>query len=1171
VKGGAERVGRELAGALPALLVAFTWAALSAPAREALASPGEGGAVAPVLSDVVFDDLDGDGIREGGEGPLAGVVVDLYRDDNGDGRLDSGDPFVRSVTTEADGRFTLPGVEPGPYILHLTRSRWHHPALAGRPCRTVFGVPRDVKVRLDRIWGNRRQYFIDSLRSGLAALNPYVLYNVQLFTNNHLRYAAAAGDTATLDDLADVYLTSFDYLREQTHYVYYYWPGYPRESVHELEAPARMWTGDPALTENGQVGVEYILVSSQFLYAVANLINAILDLPPERRTPRMDELVSSFAPVILVDHYDRWIFAGQGIFQVRGWGGEVGLYNHREFLEKKLNREFGTTVEDPVSYLNAVTDTDMWILAGVVEMLAAHDRDPDAVPMSSQERERLLEYVGVGLALIADRLSPSDLTDFVGVPVTGLNFDLGAWDDHSGHAYSGYTGDTSPLGQPPMPAENTGWDVSHARRFVHVFETLHRRRSVTGASFPDSTVMRGIANQLAYGAFNKSLETPLLANYMDGTNGWYRVGYHGETDPGYPPYGLTTALATGGYGFWSEFNDDVGAIRDALIERIGHIQHADLSGNGRDLTLSGAARADWPDNNGAPRGYVTFDGVDDYFDAGGDRAFATPTGTVEFWFRPTRTGIREDLVNIYENSYQDYLLIGRSADDRILVWVEDDDAVIVGVNSVAHIATGEWNHVAVTQDGSGVRIFINGVESAVTGVNSGRWTQHLYVRGAWFGKSHWSTFSGDMDDVRIYDAALPADEIARHARRDCVVAEWSFDAPDEGYLIFNASLTPDGKNGGAVAFDGEDDYIRAYPDPAMASAAGTISFWIRPDRYDRDEDLVHIAETNYYDYLLIRRLADGAIYVRIEDDDLGKVSITSTEKLTVGLWNHVAVTQDGAGVKIYVNGHESAVSGTNSAFWTGHLDIKVARVGTGAWLLPFKGLMDDLCILSCARPPGVPAPPASDAHLLARWEFDEPREAAVADFVTSYYGISYGASDSLNLLMFLPTFLERQAVAAAFVADQDEDVTITVTLRRLGVSVEPALLDFGILDPGQTVISPVPCAVTNTGNDAEDVGLRIKEADSLDLWTAASAPGADAYSLSARLGETAGVFGVNDLLSAASQPEWCDGTRFGGGGHDLPAGEAVKLWLQFKAPTAISDDGGAPHHVTIEVSCRAAE
>ena len=111
-----------------------------------------------------------------------------------------------------------------------------------------------------------------------------------------------------LDDLAEVYLTAYYSLELENQYLYYYIPGHPRETWLSLDPSAYMWVDTN--------GVESILVSSQFLYAVADLINAILDISPADRTANMNDLITNYAPVIITDHYERWIYDDQGIFQV---------------------------------------------------------------------------------------------------------------------------------------------------------------------------------------------------------------------------------------------------------------------------------------------------------------------------------------------------------------------------------------------------------------------------------------------------------------------------------------------------------------------------------------------------------------------------------------------------------------------------------------------------------------------------------------------------------------------------------------------------------------------------------------------------------------------------------------------------------------------------------------
>jgi hypothetical protein len=67
---------------------------------------------AGTIKGAVFDDVDGDHLRDTGEGPLAGWVV--YLDRNQNRRRDSNEPFR---TTDSSGRYTFSGVAPGTYYV----------------------------------------------------------------------------------------------------------------------------------------------------------------------------------------------------------------------------------------------------------------------------------------------------------------------------------------------------------------------------------------------------------------------------------------------------------------------------------------------------------------------------------------------------------------------------------------------------------------------------------------------------------------------------------------------------------------------------------------------------------------------------------------------------------------------------------------------------------------------------------------------------------------------------------------------------------------------------------------------------------------------------------------------------------------------------------------------
>jgi hypothetical protein len=85
-----------------------------------------------------------------------------------------------------------------------------------------------------------------------------------------------------------------------------------------------------------------------------------------------------------------------------------------------------------------------------------------------------------------------------------------------------------------------------------------------GRSFPSDDVLTRLANQFAYASFEGYLVRPWFANFMSGANGWYRWAYLGREGFGYQPFDMTLAGLTGGFGFWGEYNSDVGRINRAL-------------------------------------------------------------------------------------------------------------------------------------------------------------------------------------------------------------------------------------------------------------------------------------------------------------------------------------------------------------------------------------------------------------------------------------------------------------------------------------------------------------------------------------------------------------------------------------------------------------------------------
>ena len=83
----------------------------------------------------------------------------------------------------------------------------------------------------------------------------------------------------------------------------------------------------------------------------------------------------------------------------------------------------------------------------------------------------------------------------------------------------------------------------------------------------------------------------------------------------------------------------------------------------------------------------------------------------------------------------------------------------VGATGSAALALNAWSHLAVTYDNTALRLYVNGTLVATTAVSGPIPVSTGVLRMG--GNSIWGEwFSGKLDDVRIYNRALSAGEIA---------------------------------------------------------------------------------------------------------------------------------------------------------------------------------------------------------------------------------------------------------------------------------------------------------------------------------------------------------------------------------------------------------------------------
>ncbi len=344
--------------------------------------------------------------------------------------------------------------------------------------------------------------------------------------------------------------------------------------------------------------------------------------------------------------------------------------------------------------------------------------------------------------------------------------------------------------------------------------------------------------------------------------------------------------------------------------------------------------------------------------------------TLSLWFR--RLTSHGGLVSkgASDNSAWNYGVY-MSASNYLIFY--SDDTVPTSVSSNTTITDTDWHHVVVTREGNDVTIYLDGIVEA-SGTMAGAFGTdsfdvHIGKSGDIFSGD---TFGGTIDDVRIYDRALTAQEVVRlyntHAIEkateivtDGLVAYWRLDETSGTIIDSVGTNNGTGQNGiqyastgiigTAMGFDGDNDKIEVASGGSIDNLEShTYSAWIYPITYGETDDGIIMENGN------------GAKQMRLFNDS-GEQSIrvnvgASTDAFANGVnnaialntWQHVAYTFDNTGDRIphiYVNGQRIATSSEGAA--SGGIDPDssndmVMGADSGTTGRAFKGRIDDVRI-----------------------------------------------------------------------------------------------------------------------------------------------------------------------------------------------------------------------------------
>jgi hypothetical protein len=268
-----------------------------------------------------------------------------------------------------------------------------------------------------------------------------------------------------------------------------------------------------------------------------------------------------------------------------------------------------------------------------------------------------------------------------------------------------------------------------------------------------------------------------------------------------------------------------------------------------------------------------------------------------------------------------------------------------------------WSHLAMTYDGAKLRYYVNGVlKGTANGADPGASPDQLLIGGdiSW---GEEDAFKGLIDEVRIYDRALEEAEIVADKATPIEtparfpVANWSFEAA-EGTVakdsagghdgtIEGAKWSHEGKYGKALSFDGENDCVKV-PSSAELQLREefTLESWVKPEGAGLAEPILIKDDPLWFGYSLFFGFPEAdKLAGYLGEETLVTRGTQNPAASLDNVWTHVALTFDGATVRLYVDGVEvddttaSGAQASSGALWIGCNEAKDQF---------FEGLIDEV-------------------------------------------------------------------------------------------------------------------------------------------------------------------------------------------------------------------------------------
>lgn len=437
----------------------------------------------------------------------------------------------------------------------------------------------------------------------------------------------------------------------------------------------------------------------------------------------------------------------------------------------------------------------------------------------------------------------------------------------------------------------------------------------------------------------------------------------------------------------------------------------------------------WNPAGGVFGGALEFDGVDDFglfqdvnFDVG-------ESGTLNFWVNMDDQGRRNQFFEGPNNGGMEFQYRSNSGGQFFGSPNRNDGNgnTYVIQDGSAGGTTGVWQNIQYTWDYNGgvnpeMHLYVDGVEvgylSTTYDSDLSQWTATVSTVNELMNVARDPVsgryFDGLMDDVGWFDQALNQTDlnairtagVATLSADARLVAHWDFDQTSGDIAIDNKNgiqmlistngivpfgpefQTTAGQFGGALEFDGIDDFATFQDASFDVGRKGTLNFWVNMDDTGKRNQLFEGPDNGGLEFQY-RTNGGGQFYGRTQDG--ADFTIQQGGQAGVaGVWTNIQYTWDAdtGEMHIYLNGSEEPylstfdqnLAGFDSTHFTDTVNglMNVGR-DPGDPSRAFDGLMDDIGwfnnVLNVAERADIMnngvAALTGDARLVAHWDLDD--------------------------------------------------------------------------------------------------------------------------------------------------------------------------------------------------------